>query len=396
MSRTANNLRIQRLGRQTKLQETCGRLAQLAQELGPEAKLPTVLELRDSLGVSVATLNSALGELEAQRIIRRKHGVGIYVSPRIRQHNVVLLCDPSFFRISGASPFWSLLVENVRQRAEEYQESVSFHFTADALHAPADALPEEMLQEGLAADLAAGRIHGILAVGVLQRIADWLELQQVPMVAFAGPAPYFVGLDSAALIRGAVAELAALGCRRIGFWAPVAPYRLSGDDEQPTALTEAHRTFRDALLERGLPFDPALVRENRHLIKPGSYHTEPHQEQGYRTALEAFGPSADPDRRPDGIVSNDDMLTQGALTALGKAGVVVGRDVHLASHANAGSPALLGWEEELTLMQIDPSEIVRHMFDTLERLMDGVTPPERTMLVLPRLHRPKRRETRAV
>ena len=47
-------------------------------------------------------------------------------------------------------------------------------------------------------------------------------------------------------------------------------------------------------------------------------------------------------------------------------------------------------------MQIDPSEIVRHMFDTLERLMDGVTPPERTMLVLPRLHRPKRRETRAV
>src|SRR5690349_21798618 len=91
--------------RRTKLQETCGQIENLAQTLGPDAKLPTVIQLRDRLGVSVATLNSAFTELEAQRVIRRKHGVGIYVSSRIRQRTVCLICDPSFFRAVGASPF---------------------------------------------------------------------------------------------------------------------------------------------------------------------------------------------------------------------------------------------------------------------------------------------------
>src|SRR5688500_12473756 len=115
--KTITRSRVHRSVRQTKLQETCGQLEDLAHSLGPDAKLPTVIQLRDRFGVSVATLNSALTELEAQRVIRRKHGVGIYVSPRIRQRTVCLICDPSFFRVAGASPFWNLLVDQVRQRA---------------------------------------------------------------------------------------------------------------------------------------------------------------------------------------------------------------------------------------------------------------------------------------
>ncbi len=53
-----------RVGRQTKFQEICGRITDLAYELGPDAKLPTVLKLRDTLGVSIATLNAVLSELE--------------------------------------------------------------------------------------------------------------------------------------------------------------------------------------------------------------------------------------------------------------------------------------------------------------------------------------------
>jgi Transcriptional regulators len=386
VTRTSTTLYRKRMGRQTKLQETCGRLAQLAQELGPEAKLPTVVELRTRLGVSVATLNSALSELEAQRLIRRKHGVGIYVSPRIQQHNLVLLCDPSFFRVSGASPFWSLLVEHIRQRADEYHEAFSFHFTADALHMPKDAPAVELLQEGFASDVAAGRVHGILGVGVLQSIADWIVEQQVPFVAFAGPAPYFVGLDSAEILRQGVRQLVSQGCRRIGMWGVVSPYRKAGGPPpDPTAVRAA---FADELARHGLPFDPSLVRENLHLQQPGRYHTETHQEQGYRTALEVFGPKTDPSQWPDGIVSSDDMMTQGALTALGRAGIRVGKDVRIATHANAGSPALLGWEDSLTLLEVDPAEIVQKMFDTLESLMEGETPPERIMEVLPRVHPP--------
>ena len=65
-----------RIGKQTRFQLACERLIELAHELGPDAKLPTVLQLRDRLGISIATLNSVLNELEAQRVVRRKHGIG--------------------------------------------------------------------------------------------------------------------------------------------------------------------------------------------------------------------------------------------------------------------------------------------------------------------------------
>jgi len=372
--------------RPTKLQETCGRLAEIAQELGPEAKLPTVLQLRDRLGVSVATLNAALSELEAQRLIRRKHGVGIYVSPRIQQRNVVLLCDPSFFRAPGASPFWNLLVDQVRRRAAEGNEAISLHFAVDSLDRPQPQSGVELLNDGLADELAAGRIDGVLGVGLPLPVADWMERQNVPMVAFAGPGLCMVGIKASEYSRLGVAALARQGSRRIALWTVSSPFRPHGLYGPRASVSDPQLgIFEEALRAHGREFDPALVRDSRSLVVPGSYHTESHQEQGFRKAQEVFGPGTDPATWPDGIISTDDMLTQGALTALHKLGMRIGEDVRIATHANVGSPALLGWEEELTLMEIDPAEIVSLMFAQLEACMDGDVPVDRNRQVRPRL-----------
>jgi DNA-binding LacI/PurR family transcriptional regulator len=374
--------RARRPVRQTKLQETCGQLEDLAHALGPDAKLPTVIQLRDRFGVSVATLNSALTALEAQRIIRRKHGVGIYVSPRIRQRTVCLLCDPSFFRVSASSPFWNLLVDQVRQRAEAEREAFAFHFTAND---PAAVFQDDAgpLQSGLANDIVNGRVDGILCVGVMSETMDWIERQQVPVVAFAGPGPYRVGIDSDAIVRLGVQGLADRGCRRVAFWSPVAPYRV-GDPGAPVDPTQ-ERVFADALASRDLRFDARLIERNENLASLQPFHTQSHREQGFNLAIRVFGPESDADQRPDGIISTDDMLTQGALTALQRLGVRVGNDVQIATHANVGSPALLGWENDLIMIEVEPAEIVRQMFDSLERLMNGEAPDETTCQVTPRL-----------
>ena len=78
--------------------------------------------------------------------------------------------------------------------------------------------------------------------------------------------------------------------------------------------------------------------------------------------------------RPDGIVSVDDMLTQGLLMAMDRHGLRVGRDVHVATQSNRHSPALLGWEPAITRIEFDPAEIVSTMFDALEALLRGETP----------------------
>ncbi len=370
--------------RRTKLQETCGQIADLAQTLGPDEKLPTVIQLRDRLGVSVATLNSALTELEAQRLIRRKHGVGIYVSPRISQRTVCLICDPSFFRISGASPFWNLFVDQVRQRAEAEQEAFSFHFTADD---PAFVSQEEAVdapfQSGLISDLVHGRVDGILCVGVLEPTMRWLVKQQVPIVAFAGPGPYRVGVDAKEVTRLGVQALAVKGCRRIAYWSPVVPYR-AGPHSLP--LDPENRTvFAECLAAEGLTLYPQLIEQNEHLAVLPTFHTQSHQEQGYHLAVKVFGPNNPAENRPDGIVSSDDMMTQGALTSLQRLGLRIGTDVQIATHANVGSPALLGWENDLTMIEVNPAEIVHQMFDKLERLMQGVAPVQTLYEVTPRL-----------
>ncbi len=361
----------------------------MAHQLGPDAKLPTVLQLRDRLGVSIATLNSVLTELETQRVVRRRHGVGIYVAPDIRQHRICLICDPSFFRVAGSSPFWGLLVEQVRRRAEAERENFSFHFglevadksfadsTSDELGVGDPFLPESMIE-----DLRGGRVDAVLGVGLPQITADWIERESIPFVSFAGPGKYILGLDSDEIIRLGVRNLCEQGCKRISFWSSVAPHRFA----QPDTNSRAVAVFVEELVAGGLTFDSELVWDNQHLIpEGGGVHSLSHQEQGYHAAMEAFGPHTDPSDWPDGIFSSDDMVTQGVLTALQRLGIQVDETIRIATHANAGSPALLGWEDRITRLEVDPAEIVGGMFDTVEDLLHGKTPENTVVVVKPRL-----------
>ena len=379
-----------RMGKQTRVQEVCGRLTKLAHELGPDAKLPTVLQLRDSLGVSVTTINTVLSELESRQIVRRRHGVGIYVAPRIRQHRISLVCAPSFLSVAGASPFWKILIEQVNLRAESEREILTLHFSTEPLLAAEisslDTLVSPSLPEGLAEDIRQGRVDGILGIGLSPATADWIDEQQVPFVAFAGPAKYTFGLDSAEVIRSGAAGLAQFGCQRLGYWTALAPYRQLTHDIDDRNLS----VFRDAIAKAGLPFLPELVRENYHLIPPdGGSHSVSHQEQGYNNGMRVFGPDSDPSQWPDGIMSCDDMLTLGLLAALQRLGLTAGKDVLIATHVNAGSPALLGWEDRLIHLEIDPAEIVNGMFDTLELLMNGEILPKEDKEIKPQLRLPE-------
>jgi DNA-binding LacI/PurR family transcriptional regulator len=367
--------------RPPKFQAVCARLTDLAHRLGPGEKLPTVAQLRDQLGVSVATLNTALGELEAQHILQRKHGVGIYVSERLHHRTICLVCDPSFFQAAATSPFWNMLIERSQKRAEAHQEQFSYHFS---LPQSSNGEPRlAPLHEGLLREIKAGCVDGILAVGLNTPDTAWMEEQWVPFVAFAGPGPYVVGMDNARLVDIAVEQLAAQGCRRIAFWSAVSPHRTEGQPPRATVPLGV-REFKAAMERHGLTFEPALVEDNCHLCREdGKPHTVTHQEQGYNTACRVFG-----DQKiapPDGIVCADDMLLVGALNLLPKLGVRVGEDVRIATHGNIGSPVLLGWEDRLTIIAYDPDEVVAEMFRLLERLMEGEKPIPNFAMVRPRL-----------
>jgi DNA-binding LacI/PurR family transcriptional regulator len=352
--------------RPPKIQAVRDRLTEMAHHLGPGAKLPTVVELRETLGISGTTLHTALGDLEAQGVLTRRHGVGIYVSDALHRKTIALLCAPRFYRVPGLSPFWDMLVEKARKRAAELEEDIQLHFVQPA---STGGIP---ISDSLRADMEAKRIDGLLVIGADPATMDWLTAQGIPTVSFAGPGPSTVGLRTDNVPRDGVSVLAAQGCQRIALWSPVAAYQMT---HHPSEEPPSRVRFREALAEAGLVFDPLLYDNNLRQIPwpEGETHLS-NQEQGYDTARRLF--SEPRELWPDGIVSTDDMLTRGALTYMERSGIRVGKDVRMVSHANVGSQVLLGYENDLTLIEVDPSEVVGEMFTLLETLMRGEKPAE--------------------
>lgn len=345
---------------QTKAQDAHERLFALATSLGPNAKLPTVQQLRRDLNVSLTTLDGVLKQLESQSVIFRKHGLGIYVSPRLKQKCVGLVCDPAFFS-AGTSPFWQQLIEGARSRASQNGEAFRFYL---AMSSSDGVLP---IHDDLIEDVKAQRIQGVLFVGNNDAAQQWLKQHQVPSVVFAGKGEHGVEIDVFQLIDLAARHLVDKGCRRLALLCPWEIRANPPEEEQSGGPWPDVRAFRQFLAENGLTVYPELIWDARTLGNRVDSVPETHQEQGYQAVMHLFDGSHLP---PDGLLSTDDMMTRGILAALRKLELKPGHDVEIVSHINRGSTVLHGEDENIAFVEVDPAEIVSQMFSQLEKLMN--------------------------
>jgi DNA-binding LacI/PurR family transcriptional regulator len=365
--------------RLTKSQEAYSRLTELAYRLGPDAKLPTIIELRDSLGVSKATLDGALQQLENSHIIYRKHGIGIFVSSQLRRR-IALLCPPDFVQRPSITEFWTLLVQRAQERAASRGEQLDFHFVS--------SVQENVgLHSGLCEDVLSGKIHGALAMGIEPVTTQWLLQQGVPVVnIFAAPlndAPTF-NFDGIEMVRQATKALMARGCRRIELWKGVL------DKPGYVALTTGQR--RDEEVEE---FISTLQSNRRYEYSPYTRYgspttaisltTVPETNQGIDLVQQVFKARR---AKPDGIVLTNDLMAQGVLIALGQMGIKVGRDVHIATLDNRGSPVLHPFFHSISRLEYDLPAFIELLFDKLERQTKEPLTTSEQLLVKPQLIEP--------
>jgi len=361
----------------TKPDALCAHLSALAERLGAGAKLPPVRVLGESLGVSTRTLHVALERLEGEGILSRRHGSGVYVSARFpakgtgqerATRHIALVCNFQLLRSAGHSAFWDVLLEMAQGRAAQKNEACQLHLTN-----PMGDATEEML-DGLKAELSAGRFAGVLSLALNQPSVDWLIAQGLPLVTFAGWSPWDVSFDNDRLIELGVEVLKEQNVSRIGLWMPRLALHFMPDREEAGFLLHGEKVFRAALRRAGEKVRPSLVQT-------GADARESRQEQGYRIGKAVFSGA----RRtwPEGVVSTDDLLTRGALSAMRELGVEVGRDVRIASHANAGLPLMRDYEKQVTRLEVDPAALVQSLFDQLETLMAGQTPANPKVLIAP-------------
>ncbi len=369
---------------QTKTQALRDELSSLVDTMQPDEKLPTMRQLQESLGVSPMTLHRALSELEAQHIIYRRQGSGTYVAPRAEAPaeatpTVGLVYDRDIFG-KQASPFGSILVEEARRRATANGERFSLYLAPKSSE-------DEAVHDDLREAVEQGRLRGVLYAGETHvRALDYLLENNIPVVSlsYLPTASHRVRIDHAEIVRLGVQALAEKGCKRIGLWIPLGV----GLGKDSTGHFSELDAFRGALKEHGLEYDETLVwRADEHTSEVPEV-AETNQHQGLRAAREVFAKKkGDSSTRnvPDGIVINDDMMTRGALTSLAKLGVPIGKDLQIATHANCHSDVLLGHEDDLTLIEIDPAQVADAMFQMLETLMSGNQPVSDVVEIKPQL-----------
>jgi DNA-binding LacI/PurR family transcriptional regulator len=385
--------------RWSKLQTVAAQLEEMAFSLGPGAQLPRVADLCRQLGSSITTVNAALGDLEGRGILQRRPGVGNFVASNLHRANILLLCNAGLLSRPELSPFWAMLIQNARARAGTNALGFDLQFAEPTFGKQPEDAP--VLSESVTRLIEQGRVSGAVAIGLEAGTMSLLQRHGFPVVSFAGPADYAVMQDMEDQIRLGVQTLAKAGAERIALWSP---HQTFAPPDAVRHFQDAFvRTFQEAVTAAGLPFEKDLVRQNRERAPlPDSFTDTSYQRQGYETALSVFAsesgrqPGITP---PDAILSTDDMLTVGALSAFRRCGVEVSRtksargsgdkrSVLMATHANVGSPVLIGYEEDLFLLENDPADVVAALFSVLEALMAGDDSVSHRVLVRGRLRLP--------
>jgi DNA-binding LacI/PurR family transcriptional regulator len=359
-------------------------LTAAAKELGQGARFPTVRAICREYGVSLVTVDRVLCEMQAEGLVSRQQGRGVFVASVPALQRIGLVFGSNVFD-GATSPIYSILLEQCRLHARN--GSKAFRYYIDQPEATADGRTMPVHRD-LEEDVRLGRLQGLLFTNLgLPAQQQWRRSLGVPAVSFLPTirAPRTVGIDYVALVKAGVRELAAQGCRRIALLTVFGFARAAGFDGHRVA-------FRNALCAAGLPLREAWMWDAP--VPPGDDVSEKTarrwEEDGRLAVQDLFGMRRSNAPRPDGLVIVDDMMARGALSTLASMGVRVGQDVHVATHASRGSHVLHDFAPAITQLEIDPTRIVEAMFAMLEDLMSGAETDPPPVLIQPTLARPEK------
>jgi len=157
-----------------------------------------------------------------------------------------------------------------------------------------------------------------------------------------------VAIDNVRAAAEAVAHLAALGRRRIGFLGHEV-------GEQSRTSTFRMQGYRDGLTAAGLPFDPSLCVARA--------------VGDARGAEEAFGRALDDGLRIDGLLCRDDLAAVGGLRAMRLRGLDAPRDVAVVGWDAIGLAASL--VPSLTSVAPDTVALAEAALDRLQERIEG-------------------------
>jgi DNA-binding LacI/PurR family transcriptional regulator len=306
-----------------------------------------------------------LANLESRGVVNRRRGSGIYVSPMIGRPRVGLVFGRNVFG-QNVSPVYSVLLDLCQHRAREGNERFSFYI--DMPDGPEAAVHPDLLE-----DVRGGRLQGLMFTSrgsAAQR--EWRDALPLPHVSFLPTYrfPGVVGLDYADMVRAGLESLSRRGCRRVGYLSVLHRQNPSFTEDVASFDAAARRLgLKGIVWRRGSSDDMGLGLSEQTFERWASLG---------RLAVRELWQNPSP---PDGLLISDDAMASGALAELSQRGVRLGADLHVASHANAGTSTLASFAGRIVRLEFEPAEISSSMFSLLESRMAGRRDGPGTILV---------------
>jgi DNA-binding LacI/PurR family transcriptional regulator len=280
-------------------------------ELAPGQRLPPRTDIERRFQASPVTVQRALERMIADGFVTVAGSQGTFVAdfpPHLHHYAMVF---PVQRDAANWRHFWSLLADQAERFSRDLPTPISLRFGVEPGIDDAEVAR-------LAEDLAAQRLSGIIFA------SDPWQLKGTPLVDHPGvPRVTFsfsqgntripgisLGGDGLLFFRSALDRLIAQGRRRIAL---LTVPGLSGQHLD---------TYRAALAERGLPYQPWNVQVG--------LQDEP-QWAAHLAMLLFRGAAGD---RPDGLIIADDHLVDHACAGLIRQGMRIPEDVAVVAHAN--------------------------------------------------------------
>ena len=248
------------------------------------------------------------------------------------------------------------LIEGMTLAARQRGYSLSIYSTTP------DDDPVESVQRLLQARSADGLIITRMVSGD-PRVKLLLD-QRIPFVAFGRTdldlAYPYVDIDNEQIAYDATRRLMDKGCRRIAL-------QLLVPEDQASAMRLAG--YGRAMAEAGIPIDQALIGHGTFTMELSA------------AWFDRLLASSDP---PTGVACANELGLLGALHALGRRGLVPGRDVHIVTRDNTRLARFL--PAKIGVHSVDITDVGHKLIEILESRIANPHEPVATVLLQGRFH----------